>query len=249
MLTIDNVTFEYTPGRGIRGASLRLQPGETVGVVGGNGAGKSTLLGLAAAALVPQAGRVELALSELSGRTRRYQSDVGIRYRQHVGYLTELAPVYGEMSVVGYLRFRARLRGISFLRIRRSVNRAMERCGLQALRRESVGRLSLGLRRRVALAEALLSLPEVLVLDDPFAGIDATLRASLAEVIRDVAARSHVLISGHDPEMLASCCTRFVLVEKGRIVADNLSPEAARAHLCLRKPEETAEPAKKEATK
>lgn len=231
MLDLHDVTFQYAPGRGIRGATLRVAPGEAVGVVGGNGTGKSTLLGLVAAAMVPQEGEVTLALTDLGGRTRRYRSDLGIGYRRHVGYLTELAPIYGEMSVMGYLRFRAKLRGERFLRIRRRVGEAMERCGLQALRRESVGRLSLGLRRRVALAEALLTLPEVLVLDDPFAGIDAALRADLAEVVREVSSRAHTLISGHDPELLAACCRRFVLVDKGRVAADNLTRDAALALL------------------
>lgn len=231
MLDLDDVTFQYAPGRGIRGATLRVMPGEVVGVVGGNGAGKSTLLGLAAAALVPQEGVVTLALTDLGGRTRRYRSDLGIGYRRHVGYLTELAPVYGEMGVAGYLRFRAKLRGERFLRIRRRVGEAMERCGLQALRRERIGRLSLGLRRRVALAEALMTLPEVLVLDDPFAGLDASLRASLSEVIREVSSRAHVLISGHDPELLSVCCSRFVLVERGRLSADRLSRAEAIARL------------------
>lgn len=231
MLALDDVTFQYAPGRGIRGATLRVAPGEVVGVVGGNGAGKSTLLGLAAAAMVPQEGAVTLALTDLGGRTRRYRSDLGIGYRRHVGYLTELAPIYGEMSVAGYLRFRAKLRGERFLRIRRRVGEAMERCALQSLRREQVGRLSLGLRRRVALAEALITLPEVLVLDDPFAGVDAALRASLAEIIRDVSSRARILISGHDPELLAACCRRFALVEKGRLVADRLSRDEALALL------------------
>ncbi len=231
MLELNDVTFQYAQGRGICGATLRVAPGEAVGVVGGNGAGKSTLLGLAAAAMVPQEGSVTLALTDLGGRTRRYRSDLGVGYRRHVGYLTELAPVYGEMSVMGYLRFRAKLHGERFLRIRRRVGDAMERCGLQTLRRERVGSLSLGLRRRVALAEALLTLPAVLVLDDPFAGIDASLRVALADIICDVASRAHVLISGHDPDLLTACCSRFVLIERGHVAADQLSAAEALARL------------------
>ncbi len=238
MLELSHVSFQYVAGRGIRQVNLRIQPGETVGVVGGNGVGKSTLLGLVAAAMVPQKGSVTLALTDLGGRTRRYRSDMGVGYRRHVGYLTELAPVYDEMSVQAYLRFRAKLRGERFLRIRRRVNEALTRCGLQALRRERIGGLSLGLRRRVALAEALLTLPEVLVLDDPFAGIDAGLRAELAQVIREVSTRSHVLISGHDPQLLEACCTRFVLVEQGRIVGDDLTCAEALSRQVKPTPEE-----------
>lgn len=231
MLTLADATFLYDAAGGIRGANLRVAPGEVVGVVGANGAGKSTLLGLAAAALVPQAGQVTLALTDLAGRTRKFRSDVGIGYRRHVGYMTELAPVYGEMGVEAYLRFRTILRGERILRVRRHVMEAMERCGLMGLRRRTVGTLSLGLRRRVALAEALLTMPSVLVLDDPFAGIDATLREAFAEVIREVGARAHVLISGHDPLLLEACCTRFALVEKGALTETGLDAQAARARL------------------
>ncbi len=231
MLTLTDATFLYAEACGIRGATLRVAPGEVVGVVGANGAGKSTLLGLAAAALVPQAGTVQLALTDLAGRTRKYRSDQGIGYRRHVGYMTELAPAYAEMRVERYLRFRAKLRGERFLRIRRRVKEALERCGLMAARRRTIGKLSLGMRRRVALAEALLTMPPVLVLDDPFAGIDAAMRADFAEVIKEVSPRAHVLISGHDPALLGACCTRFALVERGRVAEASLDAAAAMARL------------------
>lgn len=236
MLELSDVTFLYAPHRGIEGATLQVAPGEVVGVVGGNGAGKSTLLGLVSAAILPQHGTISLALTDLSGRTRRYRSDQGIGFRRHVGYLTELAPLYEEMSVVRYLRFRAKLKGERFLRIRRRVNEALERCDLEALRRATIGRLSLGQRRRVALAEAILTMPEVLILDDPFAGLDATLRARIGETLREVASRSHVLVSGHDPILLKSCCTRFALIEKGRLVADRLTAVEALSRMTPEEP-------------
>ncbi len=234
MLELNAVTFQYAPGQGVNDVTLSVAPGEVVGVVGGNGAGKSTLLGLIAAALVPQEGSVQLAITDLAGRTRRWKSESGIAYRRRVGYLTELAPVYEEMSVWAYLRFRAKLRGEHFLRIKRRVMEAIERCGLMNHRKVSIRRLSYGLRRRVALAEALLTLPVVLVLDDPFAGIDAPLRAEFATIIKDVSARSHVFISGHDPLLLQACCTRFLVVEEGQIVADK--PDAATALAWLTEP-------------
>ncbi|MEG1479784.1 MAG: ABC transporter ATP-binding protein [Kiritimatiellia bacterium] len=223
MLELSNVTFLYAPEKGLSEASLKASAGEVIGVVGGNGAGKSTLLGLIAGALVPQVGHIGLTVTDLHGRTKRFDSATGVGYRRHVGYLTERSPVFLEMSVGRYLRFRARLRGERFLRIRRRVNEAMERCGLQDLRKERLGTFSHGLIRRVALAEALLTLPQILVLDDPFSGIDAAMRASFIRVIQDVSQRSHVFISGHDPEMLAACCTRFAWVDHARLVADRLT--------------------------
>lgn len=236
MLELNQATFQYAPGHGIAEASLRVSPGEVIGVVGGNGAGKSTLLGLVAAALVPQRGTLSLSVSDLTGRSQKFRSDIGIAYRRRVGYLTEQAPVYDEMTVGRYLRFRAKLRGERFLRIRRRVRDAMTACGLTALRKRPLRALSQGLRRRVALAEAILTLPPLLVLDDPFAGIDARLRAEFAQIIRDVSVRSHVLISGHDPHLLAACCTRFIVIESGRIVADTLSCDEALARLTAASP-------------
>jgi ABC-2 type transport system ATP-binding protein len=238
MLKLENVTFLYAPNRGIKSASLVVEPGEVIGVVGGNGVGKSTLLGLIAAALVPQSGKVTLSLAEMGGRMRRLQSDIGIGYRRYVGYLTESAPVYGELSVKHYLAFRARLHGVGLFRLRRRVNEAMERCGLMPHKKESIATLSLGLQRRVALAEALLTTPAVLVLDDPFVGIDAAQRSTMAEIIKDVSARAHVFISGHDPILLKACCTRFVLVENAQIAADNLDADTAMARLLPNAPQQ-----------
>ena len=231
MLQLDNVTFLYAPNRGVQEVSLNVEAGEVIGVVGGNGVGKSTLLGLIASALVPQSGTITLSLDGMGGRLRRLKSNDGIGYRRHVGYLTESAPAYGELSVERYLGFRARLHGVGMFRLRRRLNDALMRCGLNPVRKEAIAALSLGWQRRVALAEALISAPPILVLDDPFAGIDATQRQAMAEIIQDVASRSHVFISGHDPALLKACCTRFVLMEQSEVVADNLDAETAMARL------------------
>ena len=231
MLQLDNVTFLYAPNRGVQEVSLNVEAGEVIGVVGGNGVGKSTLLGLIAAALVPQSGTITLALEGMGGRTKRLLSNDGIGYRRHVGYLTESAPSYGELSVGRYLAFRARLHGVGMFRLRRRLNDALTRCGLNPGRKEPIAQLSLGWQRRVALAEALVAAPSILVLDDPFAGIDATQRQAMAEIIRDVASRAHVFISGHDPALLKACCTRFVLMDDSEVMADNLDADTAMARL------------------
>jgi ABC-2 type transport system ATP-binding protein len=231
MLKLENVTFLFDLDRGIQEATFTVNPGEVIGVVGGNGVGKSTLLGLIAAALVPQSGKITLEMVGLGGRVKRFVSDIGIGYRRHVGYLTEAAPVYGELSVKQYLVFRARLHGVGVFRLRRRLTEAMTRCGLVQVAKEPIGKLSLGFQRRVALAEALIITPAVLVLDDPFVGIDAAQRSVMTAIIRNVSARSHVFISGHDPQLLKACCSRFMLVDKGRVVADNLDADTALARL------------------
>lgn len=210
MLDVQNVTFLYAPHRGVENVSFSVEMGECLGVIGGNGVGKSTLLGLLAGALIPQEGTIHLLTGERTSRKRRYGSHYGYGYRTNVGYMTEIAPVYEELSISRYLKLRAQLRGERFLRLRRRVNDALDRCALTAIRHEQIGQLSLGIRRRVALAEAFVTLPKVLVLDDPFAGIDAEMRADFVTIIREIIASTHVIISGHDWELLSACCTRFL---------------------------------------
>ncbi|MDO4527535.1 MAG: ABC transporter ATP-binding protein [bacterium] len=231
MLTVDDVTFLYRENRGVASVSFNVKAGECVGVIGENGVGKSTLLGLLAAALLPQFGTIQLTTDAHKGRVRRYHTHLGIGYRRHVGYLTELGPAYEEMSVFRYLRVRACLRGERFLRIRRRVNEAMERCGLTEMRDERIGRLSQGIRRRVALAEAILTMPQILILDDPFAGIDAKMRADFVKIIKAIQPTSHVIISGHDRALLAACCSRFILLQKDTPGVVEMTPQEANAIL------------------
>lgn len=241
MLAVDNVTFLYRENCGVSSVSFDVEIGECVGVIGENGVGKSTLLGLLAAALLPQSGTIQLTTDENAGRVRRYHTHVGIGYRRHVGYLTELGPAYEEMSIFRYLRVRACLRGERFLRIRRRVNDAMERCGLTEMRDERIGRLSQGVRRRVALAEAIITMPQVLILDDPFVGIDAKMRADFVKIIKAIQPTSHVIISGHDSELLSTCCTRFVLLQKDTPGAVLMTPKEADAILNYVPPAKTTE--------
>lgn len=214
MLDVQNVTFLYGPNRGVEDVSFTMNVGECLGIVGGNGAGKSTLLGLLAAALVPQSGTIQLTYGERSTRKKRYTTHQGLGYRLNVGYMTEIAPVYEELTVARYLRLRAYLRGENFLRIRRRVSDALERCGLRSISGEIIGTLSHGTRRRVALAEALITMPKILVLDDPFAGLDAEMRADFVTIIREIISTTHVIMSGHDWELLSVCCTRFLVLKQ-----------------------------------
>lgn len=217
MLKFDNVTFLYGPGRGVQDVSLSIALGESVGLLGGNGAGKSTLLALGASALLPQSGVVSMARVQVNGRTHTYHSHSGIGFRRYIGFMPETVPVYADMTVSRYLRLRAQIKGERYMRLRRRVNEAILRCGLDAWRQDVIGTLSYGLIRRVALAEAILLLPPVLILDDPFSGIDETMRESLIEVIRDVGQRASVLISGHDPILLARCCGKLMKLQENHL--------------------------------
>ncbi len=229
MFIMDGVSFLYSAGRGVDSVSLRLEPGEILGVMGANGAGKSTLLALAAGVMRPQQGRITLSGAAKNGRGDVYDAAVDLDYRRNLGYLTESCPVYAELSVRRYLAYRAQLKGERYMRIRRRVTEAIERAGLREIESERLRGLSAGYRKRVALAEAIVLLPRLLVLDDPFAGLDVTMRPQCAQLIQSLADRCGVLLSGHDADMMGACCTRFAVMRKSRLLGDDYTRMEALA--------------------
>ncbi len=217
MLTLDQVTYLYCPGCGVTKVSLQIAQGECLGVTGRNGSGKSTLLALMAAALVPQEGGLRLTYELRGARKRTFASSEGLGYRRKVGYLSEGTPLYPEMTVKEFLRYRAQLKGERYLRLRRRVHEAVARCQLEPYESTQIGQLSYGLQRRVALAEAILLLPPVLILDDPFSGLDPAFCATLEQIIVTLTEFAHIVISGHDREQLKRCCSRMIQLDNNQI--------------------------------
>lgn len=238
MLTAENISFLYSPRRGVEHASFQLDTGEVMGVMGPNGAGKSTLLGMLAGAMHPQRGKLSLRVTHGNKPGRIYSATEHFAYRRHLGYLTEQCPVYPEMTVRRYLSYRATLKGERYLRIRRRVNEAIERCRLEDVAHERLSGLSAGYHKRVCFAEAILLKPRLLVLDDPFAGLDVEMRTDCSDLIRSLAGNSAIIVSGHDPEMLKTCCTRFAVMRKSRLVGSDYSCADALARIAMPETEE-----------
>jgi len=211
MLVIDQVSFAYGRTTALEDVAFDVAPGEIVGVVGPNGAGKSTLLRLLAAVHPPLRGAIRLDSLDAYADS--------FRYRREIGYLAESCPLYDEMSADEYLYYRARLKRERYLRLRRRVREAMERLGLDSVRGKPIARLSLGYRKRIGLADALLLAPRVLVLDDPLAGLDPAARREVGRVLTAVSTRAAVVVSGHALEDMARFCTRFAVLRQGRLTA------------------------------
>jgi ABC-2 type transport system ATP-binding protein len=194
VISADKVSRRFGQRVALRETSLRIEPGEIVGLVGPNGAGKSTLLRILAGYLDPDSGRVQV-----EGR---------------VGYLAETSPLPHEMRVVEYLRFRAGLKRV------KTIDEAIARANLADVARQLCGTLSKGYRQRVGLADALLGDPQVLLLDEPASGLDPMqtreLRSLLAELTRDRA----IVMSTHSLGELETLAARVVVIAKGAVVAD-----------------------------
>lgn len=211
MLEVRNLAFSYRSDPVLRDVSFVASPGEVVTVVGGNGAGKTTLLRILATLAVPESGLV------LSDGANAF--DRPLRYRRQLGFLPEDPQPYDDMTVKEYLAYRAVMKGEPSKRIRRRVTEAAEMCRLTNVMRSSIRRLSQGMRKRVALADAILLRPRVLLLDDFLAGLDTAMRDEAGMVLSEAAAFSSVIVTGHELSDFVRWTTRFLVLRNGVIAA------------------------------
>ena len=211
MIEIRNLAFTYRDRPILRDVSFVVSPGEVVAVIGANGVGKTTLLKILATLAVPDSGTVMVDGQDALGRP--------LRYRRQIGYLPEKVALYDDMTVKEYLNYRAKLKGEPSKRVRRRVNDAAEMCQVNEFLRSPIRNLSAGLRKRVALADALLLRPRVLLLDDFLSGLDRGMRASVGDILSSAAAFSSVIVTGHEVEDFARWATRFLILSNGVIGA------------------------------
>ena len=209
MLEVRNLSFAYRRTPVLRDVSFVASPGEVVAVVGGNGVGKTTLMRLLATVMVPDGGAI------LSDGVDAF--GYPLRYRRQLGYLAEDPQPYEDMTVKEYLAYRALLKGEPAKRVRRRVSEASDMCRIDGLMRSTIRNLSRGQKKRVALADALLLRPRVLLLDDFLAGLDHEMRDVAGAVLSEAAAFSSVIVTGHELEDLARWTTRFVVLKGGVI--------------------------------
>lgn len=211
MFEVRNIAFSYAREEVLRDVSFVVSPGEAVSIVGANGAGKTTLLKILSTLAVPNAGHIQLDGNDAFAKP--------LRYRRLMGYMPEEPELYPDMKVKSYLEYRARLKGEPDKRIRRRVAEACEMCELSKLAKKTIRSLSTGLKKRVALADAILLRPRVLLLDDFLAGLDSSMRESAGSIISQVAAFSSVVVTGHEIDDFAKWTTRFLVLSDGMISA------------------------------
>ena len=210
MLEVKHISFSWGRVPLLDDVSFTVAPGETVALVGANGAGKTTLLRILAGVCLPSSGTVVADAADLLRAP--------LRYRRLLGYLPESAAVEPGMTVKGYLKYRANLKGEIQKKIRHRVLEAMELCGLAARSDARVDNLSQGLRKRVALAEAILLRPRFLLLDDLLAGLDAETRLAVGSILRSVSSFAATIVSGHELDELEELATKFFVLKDGRLL-------------------------------
>lgn len=209
MVEVRNLAFSYGRRQVLRDVSFVVSPGEVVSIVGANGAGKTTILRILATLAVPDSGTVMVDGQDALARP--------LRYRRQIGYLPERVALYEDMTVKEFLSYRAALKGEPGKRVRRRVSESAEMCQISDLLRTTIRSLSAGLRKRVALADALLLRPRVLLLDDFLGGLDRDMRETAGEVLSNAAAFSSVVVTGHEHADFARWTTRFLVLRNGVI--------------------------------
>jgi ABC-2 type transport system ATP-binding protein len=222
MIEVENLGKTYVEEPVVRDLSFFVPEGQVLGFLGPNGAGKTTVMRMLTAFLPPTTGRVVVAGVDLD------QDPVGLR--RHVGYLPENVPLYPELRVDEYLRFRAEVEEVPRGDVRARTEDVVDRCLIGDVRRQVIGTLSKGYRQRVGLAGALIHQPQVLILDEPTVGLDPNQIIKVRELITELGADHTVLLSTHILPEVEQVCERVFIIDRGRIVADG-TPDALRAKL------------------
>jgi ABC-2 type transport system ATP-binding protein len=213
MIKVSGVTKKY-PGRvAVDNISFEVDRGEIVGFLGPNGAGKTTTMRLLTGYLPLTAGSIEVAGFDVSTHPQEV--------RRRIGYLPENCPLYPEMRVDEYLRFRAELKGVKSTARKSKITEVKERCGLTDVGGRIIGQLSKGYRQRVGLADSLVHDPDLLVLDEPTVGLDPYQIRQVRELITHLAERHTVLLSTHILPEVEAICERIMIIKEGRIVASD----------------------------
>jgi ABC-2 type transport system ATP-binding protein len=213
MIEVENLTKRYAGHRAVNEITFTVARGEIVGLLGPNGAGKTTIMRILSCYMPASSGTARVA-----GFDVFKQAD---EVRRHIGYMPENNPLHREMRVRDYLKFRARLKGLNRSRSRDRVDTVLQQCGLADVSKRVIGHLSKGYQQRVGLADALVHEPELIILDEPTAGLDPNQIRSVRQLIKELAGKHTVLLSTHILPEVEMTCSRVLILHQGRVLADD----------------------------
>jgi len=212
-IQVCNLTKRYSGRTAVDAISFKVGKGEIVGFLGPNGAGKSTTLRMLTCFLSATEGTATVAGYDI------YKDS--IKVRRHVGYMPENVPLYLDMRVNEYLRFRARLKGVSWRATRRVVGEVIDSCSLSGVEGKMISTLSKGFRQRVGLADALVNNPDLLILDEPTNGLDPAQIRQSRKLIKRLGDRHTIFISTHILTEVEAICGRVIIIDHGKIRASD----------------------------
>jgi ABC-2 type transport system ATP-binding protein len=222
MITVKSLTKKYAHTVAVDQISFEVPQGQIVGFLGPNGAGKTTTMRMLTCFLSPTGGTATVTGFDILEHP--------LEVKKRIGYLPETPPVYPEMRIAEYLSFVGQIKGLASKDLRARVDYACERCAIQDVRNKLIGKLSKGYRQRVGLAQAIIHNPDVLILDEPTAGLDPKQINETRDLIKSLAGDHTIILSTHILPEVSQTCERVIIINKGKIVAtDSVSNLQNRA--------------------
>jgi ABC-2 type transport system ATP-binding protein len=212
LIEVDRLTKSFGPFIAVDDISFSLKRGEVLGFLGPNGAGKTTTMRMITGFLSPTKGNISVCGHDVS--------EYPIEIKEKIGYVPEGAPLYGEMTVMNFLKFIANIRKIPKNKINDAIYNVIKKLGLELVLYQQVETLSKGYKRRVGLSQAIIHDPDVLILDEPTDGLDPNQKHEVRKLIKEMASTKAIIISTHILEEVDAVCTRAMIIAKGRMIVD-----------------------------
>jgi len=220
MIKVENLVKNFGPKIAVNDVSFSVERGEVLGFLGPNGAGKSTTMRMVTGFIPPSSGRISVGGHDMLENP--------IPAKRLIGYLPENAPSYADMSVQGFLGFVAELRGMTGAVKKKAVSRAVEMCMLENVLYQTIDTLSKGYRHRTCLAQSIIHDPDILIMDEPTDGLDPNQKHEVRNLIKRMGANKAIIFSTHILEEVDAACSRVIIIDRGKIVANGTPDELRR---------------------
>lgn len=219
LVSIKKLSKDFGELTAVNGLSFAVNKGEVLGFLGPNGAGKTTTMRMITGYLPPSSGEIRVGGFDVIARP--------LEAKKKIGYLPEGGPIYGDMTPLAFLTFIGEIRGLSGATLKKRLDFVIQKLNLEGVLYQSIETLSKGFKRRVALAQAIIHDPEVLILDEPTDGLDPNQKHQVRELITSMAKDKAIIISTHILEEARAICGRAIIIAKGKIVASGTPEEIA----------------------
>jgi ABC-2 type transport system ATP-binding protein len=220
MIKVENLVKNFGPKLAVNDVSFNVERGEVLGFLGPNGAGKSTTMRMVTGFIPPTSGRITVGGHDILENP--------IAAKRLIGYLPENAPSYADMTVRGFLGFCAEMRGLSGDARKRAVGKAVEMCMLENVLHQTIDTLSKGYRHRTCLAQSIIHDPEILIMDEPTDGLDPNQKHEVRNLIKRMGENKAIIFSTHILEEVDAACSRVIIIDRGRLVANGTPDELRR---------------------
>jgi ABC-2 type transport system ATP-binding protein len=222
MISVKELTKRYAHNTAVDHISFDVAKGQIVGFLGPNGAGKTTTMRILTCFMPPSAGTATVAGFDVLEQS--------LEVKKRIGYLPETPPIYPEMETAEYLKFVGKLKGLKGADLPKRIDYVCERCAIVDVKKKLLGKLSKGYRQRVGLAQAIIHNPDVLILDEPTAGLDPKQINETRDLIKDLAGEHTIILSTHILPEVEQTCEQVIIINKGKLVAtDSVRNLQARA--------------------